>query len=108
MVPSIFDQRWAEKRSECVLCITWAIISRKVVRTAHVIQRFPRTSISLCTSHQVYIVLANYPIEGSDTFIANSTARICYWGRGGVCVAGLSSHPYKLPLPILPATPPIA
>jgi hypothetical protein len=67
-----------------VLCITWAIISRKVVRTAHVIQRFPRTSISLCTSHQVYIVLANYPIEGSDTFIANSTARICYRGRGGV------------------------
>ncbi len=74
------------------LCITWAITSRKVVRTAHVIQRFPRTSISLCTSHQVYIVLANYPIEGSDTFIANCTARICYWGRGGVCPYLLFYH----------------
>ena len=35
-------------------------------RTAHVIQPFPRTNISSCTSHQVYIVLANYRIEGSD------------------------------------------
>jgi hypothetical protein len=34
---------------------------------------------------EVYIVLTNYPIEGSDTFIANNTARICYQGRGEVC-----------------------
>ena len=33
---------------------------------------------------EVYIVLTNYPIEGSDTFSANNTARICYQGRGEV------------------------
>jgi hypothetical protein len=73
-----------------------------------VIQRFPHTSISLCTSRQVYIVLASYRIEGSDTFIANSTARICYRGRGGVCcpvsqTSTLSRHRPRMSLALSPA-----